>query len=431
MTTTFELLSPRQEQSIRECTARINLWYGAISSGKTFASQLAWLEFVATAPPGALLMVGNTKETIERNVIDPLMEPEMWAPYPVPITHTRGSGTAIIFGRLVHVVGASDAKAEKRIRGMTLAGAYVDEATLLPGLGYWNQLLGRLRVPGARLFATTNPDIPTHWLKQDVLDRQPELDMRSWHFRLEDNPSLTDDYKRQIRAENVGMWRDRFILGLWVAGAGAIYSMFDPDRHVVADLPRDDGGRPAIEAWLLGVDYGTANPFDAGLLGVGYDDCLYVARGWRWDSRKKRSQLTDAEYSKLLRTWVDDDLRRDLGLVLDLHGVHVDPSAASFSTQLHRDHWSGVRNADNEVLDGIRTVASLLAVDRLKFVDHPSLSDGMAELIGYQWDDDALKLGEEKPTKVDDHFPDQVRYGVRAARPWWRHWLTGDLADAA
>ncbi len=111
--------------------------------------------------------------------------------------------------------------------------------------------------------------------------------------------------------------------------------------------------------------------------------------------------------------------------------MHVDPSAASFSNQLHRDGWSGVRNADNEVLGGIRSVASLLAAGRLKIVDHPSLADGVTEMAGYQWDEDALERGEEKPVKVDDHFPDQLRYNVAAARRWWRHWLTIDLPEAA
>jgi hypothetical protein len=230
------------------------------------------------------------------------------------------------------------------------------------------------------------------------------------------------------------MWRDRFILGLWVAGSGAIYSMFDSTpggEHVVLDLPRDDGGRLAIQAWLLAVDYGTANPFDAGLLGVGYDDRLYMARGWRWDSRKERRQLTDAEYSQKLRHWLDVDLPADLGQPIDLAGAYVDPSAASFTTQLWRDQWTGVHGADNAVLDGIRAVASLLAADRLKIVDHPSLTDGVTELAGYQWDEDALKHGEEKPVKEDDHFPDQLRYNVAAARRWWRHWLTVQLPQAA
>lgn len=104
----------------------------------------------------------------------------------------------------------------------------------------------------------------------------------------------------------------------------------------------------------------------------------------------------------------------------------VDPIAASFRLQLARDGWSGLVSADNEVLDGIRTVASLLAAERLKFVDGaaPELLRGMS---GYVWDDKQQKLGIAAPVKVDDHGPDALRYGVMAARSTWRGW---DLAAA-
>jgi PBSX family phage terminase large subunit len=440
------LLSPKQRLSIRQATNRINLWHGSIRSGKTFASMLAWLDFVANAPPGALLMVGKTKETLERNVLDVLMAPDMWAPHPSPVRHTRGSNVATIFGRLVYIVGANDAKAEGRIRGLTLIGAYVDEASLLPSHGYWLQLLGRLSLPGARLFATTNPDTPMHWLKKEVIDRAGELALSAWHFVLDDNPSLTEVYKAQIRAENVGVWFKRFILGLWVLAEGAIFDMFEPEvggRHVVADVPRDAAGRPAMDRWTLAIDYGTTNPFVALLMGRGIDETgtgrLYVAREWRHDSRAARRQLTDSEYSAALRTWVDG-LPADLGGPVDIERMIVDPSAASFSAQLWRDGWHGVRGAENAVADGIRATSSLLAADRLRIVGGPATTattkgtgcDGLiAEKSGYVWDPKAAERGIEQPLKVADHGPDAERYGVMGTRRIWRHWLSVDLPEAA
>ncbi|MFC4189632.1 MULTISPECIES: helix-turn-helix domain-containing protein [Streptomyces] len=44
----------------------------------------------------------------------------------------RGATTAIILGRVVHLVGASDARAEGRLRGLTASLAYCDEITGLP-----------------------------------------------------------------------------------------------------------------------------------------------------------------------------------------------------------------------------------------------------------------------------------------------------------
>ncbi|MGW0465430.1 terminase large subunit domain-containing protein [Streptomyces sp. NPDC003027] len=126
--------------------------------------------------------------------------------------HTRGATTAVILGRVVHLVGASDAQAEGRLRGLTASLAYCDEITLMPE-GFFTQLLARLSVPGARLLGTTNPDSPRHWFKVNYLDRQSELDLASWHFRLADNPSLCPAYVAALSAEYSGLWRRRMIDG--------------------------------------------------------------------------------------------------------------------------------------------------------------------------------------------------------------------------
>lgn len=112
-------LSDRQAGSIVQAEARINIWHGAVRSGRTISSILRWLDFIARAPQAKLLMVGKTKDTLERNVIDPMTE--MFGDLGASaVVHTRGANTAVILGRLVHLVGANDKKAEGRIRGMTL-----------------------------------------------------------------------------------------------------------------------------------------------------------------------------------------------------------------------------------------------------------------------------------------------------------------------
>lgn len=411
-------LSPKQQTSIREATARINLWHGSVRSGKTIASIICWLEYVATAPPGPLLMVGKTKDTLERNVLEPMGE--LFGNLGMSaVQHTRGANTAIILGRLVHVVGANDAKAESRIRGITLVGAYVDEASIIPE-GFWRMLLSRLSVPGARLFATTNPDSPNHWLKKDFIDRAQLLGMAIWHFELDDNPALDPAYVAAIKLEYTGLWYQRFVLGLWVLAEGAIYDGFDmrpTGLHVVTKLPK-------FVRRIVAIDYGTTNPFVALLIGVGVDDRLYVAREWRWDSKAKRRQLTDAQYSAALRAWLTNPATGEL---LEVDRMLVDPSAASFIAQLWADGWSGVRGADNPVDDGIRSVASLLAADRLKI--HESCSGLIGEKASYVWDPKAQERGEDRPLKVNDHGPDAERYGVMGLRQVWRHWLAQPIED--
>jgi PBSX family phage terminase large subunit len=411
-------LSAKQIRSIAHATARINLWHGAIRSGKTIASLIAFLIAIAAAPSsGLIIIVGRSLQTIERNVLDPLQDSALFGPVARLVQHTRGATTAVILGRTVHLIGAADSRAEGRLRGLTACLAYVDEATLVPR-GFWNQLLGRLSVPGARLFATTNPDNPGHWLRKEFINRGADLNLRHWQFTLDDNPALDPAYVAALKAEYVGLWYRRFILGHWVQSEGAIYEMFDAERHVVHELPH-------IERWLCdAIDYGTVNPFADLLLGLGRDTqgraALYVVSEYRHDSRAARRQLTDTEYSAGRRRWLASVPQPQAGNVIGVRPewTVVDPSAASFIEQLHRDGVSGVTPADNSVLDGIRGVANLLASDRL-FI-HASARGLIDELPGYSWDDEAAEKGEDKPIKLEDHSCDALRYGVRTTEALWR-----------
>ncbi|ARF55994.1 MULTISPECIES: PBSX family phage terminase large subunit [Actinomycetes] len=407
-------LSDKQLGSIRESApVRIALWHGAVRSGKTIASLLAFLLYVRRAPSSGLLLIcGRSLQTIERNVLEPLQDPALFGDAAAAVRHTRGATTASIYGRTVHLIGASDARAEGRLRGLTAALAYVDEATLLPE-AFFVQLLARLSVPGAKLLATTNPDSPRHWLKTGYLDRAHELDLASWHFRLDDNPSLSEAYVAALRAEYVGLWRRRMIDGAWVVAEGAIYDMFDEQQHVVDELP-------AMRRYWLGIDYGTTNPTSAVLLGEGVDDRLYAAAEWRWDSRAMRRQLTDAQYSARIRAWLAE---------LDVvpQWTFVDPSAASYITQLWADGHPGVARANNDVLDGIRSTAT--ALDSGLLYVHRSCEGLLDELPGYAWDPVASERGEDRPIKRDDHSCDALRYAVHSAGHEWRHLLPAPTAE--
>jgi PBSX family phage terminase large subunit len=401
-------LSRKQLTSIGQATARINLWHGSVRSGKTIASLLAFVIAVATAGPSGLIIIcGRSLQTIERNVLEPLQDRALFGPLARHILHTRGATTAVILGRTVHLIGAADARAEGRLRGLTAQLAYVDEATLLPE-GFWTQLLARLSVPGARLFATTNPDSPRHWLKTGYIDRAGELNLRAWHFRLADNPSLSAEYVADLTAEYVGLWRRRMIDGAWVVAEGAVYDMWDEARHVVADLP-------AMRRYWCGIDYGTTNPFAAVLLGEGVDGRLYVTNEWRHDSRAKHRSMTDAQYSAAVRSWLAN-------LTISPEWTFVDPSAASFSLQLWQDGHAGVARARNEVVEGIRSVAALLAAGRL--LVHESCTGLLDELPGYSWDPKATERGDDAPIKSDDHSADALRYAVHSTAHEWRHLLT-------
>lgn len=417
-------LSRKQVVSIVEASHRINAWEGSVRSGKTIASLLAWLAFVATAPTGGeLVMVGRTRDSLYRNVIAPLTNPDIFGELAQQTHYNNGAPIAYIMGRAIHMIGANDAKAEPKVRGMTCAGAYVDEATTLPR-AFFDQLNARCSVEGAQIFTTTNPDNPGHWFRREYLKRPEEARLKSWHFTLDDNPFLPADYVATLKSTYTGLFYRRNILGHWVQAEGAIYDAFDEERHVVTDVPH-------IARWLCdAIDYGTTNPYADVLLGLGVDNRLYVTSEYRWDSRAERRKMTDAEYSQARRRWLAGVAQPQTNVLgVQPEWTVVDPSAASYIEQLHRDGVAGVTPAENTVLDGIRTVGSLFAGDRLRV--HASARGLIEELPGYSWDDEAAEKGEDKPIKLDDHSCDALRYGVRTTEALWRPHIPTLLEVAA
>lgn len=406
-------LSDRQLTSLRESKARVCVWSGAIRSGKTIVSLLRWLLFVATAPRGGeLVMIGRTRDAVWRNAISPLMDPMLFGSAAAHVVGNHGAPTVTILGRRIFVLGASDAKAEKVLRGLTVAGAYVDEITVVPE-EFFTQLLGRMSVPGAQLFGTTNPDNPAHWLKRKFLDRLATLtDWAHWHFTLDDNPALTAEYVASIKREFTGLWYRRFILGEWVAAEGAIYSMWDPARHVVpwSKLP------PMDRLLGVGVDYGTTNASVALMLGLG-EGRLWLVDEWRYDPAVTQQRLTDAQLSGQMRDWLAaEHLPRPTSLRPEW--VTIDPAAASFKLQLHTDGVHGITDADNDVAYGIRTVASLLGSGQLAVSDR--CAGWALEAPGYSWSEKATSEGRDEPVKVADHSLDAGRYVVTTTESLWR-----------
>jgi PBSX family phage terminase large subunit len=367
---------------------------GAVRSSKTFGSILAWADWVENiAPPGPLAMLGKTRETLIQNVLYPLTDlvgPQM-------ARLNRGTSTLYLFGRPIYLFGADNIRAATKLQGKGFVGAYCDEAETYPH-EVWQMLGTRTDAESFKVLATFNPGPPNHYLKKDYMDRLDKVDGRHWHFVLDDNPFLSEKVKDRLKRQYTGLFYKRYILGLWVAAEGAIYDMFDEGRHIVHDLPQ-------FASIVVGVDYGTVNP--TSFIALGYD---FKARRWiafkeyYYDSAARGRQKTDAEYAKDMQEF--------------LKGIHpsnvlVDPSAASFRATLRQQGTHGLTDANNSVLDGIRSVATGLTTGKLMI--HESCTHLIEEFPGYVWDTKAQENGEDKPVKQGDHALDALRYGYMRA----------------
>jgi phage terminase large subunit len=375
--------------------SRMTICDGSVRSGKSVGADIAWIDYCRHAPPGNLLMAGKTERTLKRNVVDPLIE----LLGNQRCRYVGGSGELFVCGRRVYLVGANDERAEEKIRGLTLIGAYVDEASTVPE-SFYTMLLSRLSLEDARLIATTNPDSPMHWLKVKYLDRADELGLARFQFRLADNPYLPESFVEAIRAEYTGLWRRRLIDGEWCVAEGSVYEDWDPDRHV-----RPPASLPPIGRLLsVGIDYGTTHPTRGYLVGISSEaqPRLVVVDEWA------PGRMTDVGYSIDFRRWIGGR---------SPEWVCVDPAAASFKLQLFTDGLPNVMDAHNAVVPGVRTIASLLATDRLVVSD--ACRHLIAEIPGYVWDPRATARGEDAPVKANDDCCDALRYAIYSTMTIW------------
>lgn len=383
------MLSEKQIESINESNGRINIWQGAVRSGKTYASLLRFLKELTYGPPGEYCIISRTYDSFKRNIL-----PQLTRFIGSDVKYYSGRREINVWGKTVHVVGADDERSENKIRGASFSGAYVDETTIIPE-SVFKMLISRCVMGEARIFATTNPDSPYHWLNRDYLTDNP--DVKTWKFTLDDNPKLTDLEKDYLKRQYKGLWAQRFIEGLWVQAEGAIYDFFDPSLHVINFAPGN------AEFFIVGIDYGTTNPCAFTLIGVNrskfpnmwVEDCYY------YDSKIHQRQKTDTEYACDLAVFIKDR---------PIKAIYIDPSAASFKLEIAKHDIQNLYDAENEVLDGIRLVGKYLNNGTLKICR--KCDNLIKEFQSYVWDPKCAKTGVDKPLKQSDHCLDSLRYAL-------------------
>lgn len=387
--TQTEIFTKKQENIIsmlkHKKLKRINILYGSVRSGKTWITLVVFALWVATMPKNSLyLMCAKTLTSLKRNCLDLLQSIVGEDNFQYSISSKQG----ILFGRKIALEGANDSRSETKIRGMTLGGAYVDEITLIEE-DFFTMLLSRLSMPNAKLFGSTNPDSPNHWLKTKYLNREGEIDIFIEKYTIDDNTFLDKDYVENIKSEYTGVFYNRFILGDFVIAEGLVYSMFDEDKHV------KDKHMTGEKEWVVSVDYGTVNPFAAGL--------------WAFDG--KRAQKESEYYYDSKETGIRRDDETHYQEICKLIGdrkltfIIVDPSAASFIETIKKHGKYIAKGAENDVLDGIRVQTTFLNRGIISY--HEDCEATINEYGLYSWD---MESPEDAVIKEFDHCMDSDRY---------------------
>ena len=402
---------------------------GAIRSGKTVCMSLSFVLWAMENFSGQnFAMCGKTIGSFRRNVLFWLKLMLKSRGYRVTdhradnLVEISRKGTTNYF----YIFGGKDERSQDLIQGITLAGVFCDEVALMPE-SFVNQATGRCSVEGSKYWFHCNPDGPYHWFKVNWIDKAigylgkkraeklqeeareegMELNLKKLlyvHFTMDDNLSLSEAIKARYRSMYHGVFFKRYIEGLWAMAEGIIYDMFNHDKNVVdaEAIAAEYRQRTGHEFWngdkYVSCDYGTQNPTAFLLWSKGADGKWYCRREYYYSGRDKGKQKTNKEFVDDLIMWLAGERVR---------AIILDPAAASFKIELEEAGYK-VKKAKNDVLDGIRFVATLLLSGSI-FVDI-SCENLIKEFASYIWDAKAAEHGEDKPVKEHDHALDALRY---------------------
>lgn len=387
------LLTTKQAEYLREANRRWNFKGGATRSGKTYL-DVRWLIPMRIREriglDGLCVILGVTRSTVERNLLEPMRR--LYGEKLV--SGVSSDNTVQLFGERCYVLGAEKVTQVSKIRGASIKYCYGDE------VADWSEevfslLKSRLDRDYSVFDGTYNPQQPGHWLKK-FLDSG--ADVYSQVYELDDNPFLPCAFRENLKREYAGtVYYDRYIRGQWTLAEGLVYNF--SEEQIVDELPGElsDGG-----VYYISVDYGTMNPFSAGLWCVKGGQAVRM-REFYYDGRQARRQKTDEEYC---------DAVAELAGELPIRRVIVDPSAASFICAL-RQRGFHVKRANNAVADGIRRVAVYLAGGNLRICR--CCTDCIREFGSYRWDSSD---SEERVLKENDHAMDEVRYFANTVLRW-------------
>ena len=383
-------LTEKQREYLLNCNHRWNVKTGATGSGKSFVDMVVTIpkRILACRGEGLIVLMGNTRGTLERNILEPMRS--IW---PGCIGEIRSDNTVTLFGKKCFALGADNKKHVARIQGATFEYVYGDEITTW-SRDVFEMLKSRLRCEHSRFDGTCNPDNPGHWFKE-FLDSDADVYQQAYVI---DDGVLPAYVVAELKKEYSGtIYYDRFILGLWAAATGVIYPMY---QEAIQEAPEGEASR-----YALSLDYGTQNAFSAGLWGL-YGDVWYRTKEYYYSGRDTGIQKTDEEYAEDL-----DRFTEKIGDSTNKLRVIIDPSAASFIALLKKRGKYKVIPADNSVADGIRETATALKSGKIKIC--PCNKNWIKEVQGYVWDESA---GDDRPMKVNDHAMDDTRYFVKTMK---------------
>lgn len=301
------MLSKKQEAFIlAPFRHTLDVAEGTPRSGKTTACVLRYFLFLNISPDTSHLIVGATQTQAFRLAMDAdgngllhlflgsVIKHDDYGDY---LEALADSGLKKIYYK-----GGAKADSDKSIRGLSLGSVYFCEIDILHA-NMVQECFRRTYAAGIRWhLADLNPPAPQHPVIRDVFDVQ---DTNWTHWTPDDNPILTAERKEELRqtlARNPYLYR-RDWLGERTIPQGVIYSMFDPEKHILTAIPP---GWQMVEMYFAG-DGGLTDATSVGCYGVfrkpqkGF--ALVRLSAWYYEGGNKAMSVQAKELAGMFAPW--------------------------------------------------------------------------------------------------------------------------------
>lgn len=415
-------LSKKQNEYIVNATHRWNIKSGAVRSGKSYVDTAYVVPFrirERAGKPGLNVVLGVSKESIERNVLQPMRE--IYTEKLIGQINNRN--IARICGEDTYCLGAEKISQVAKIQGASIKYCYGDE------IAKWNKevfqmLKSRLDKPYSCFDGACNPEHPTHWLKE-FIDNQ-ELDIYLQRYTIFDNPYLPEEFVQQLCKEYEGtIYYDRLILGRWKRAEGSIYKKFadNPEAfrceivdQITGDAQYKQIRQQDIVSIEIGLDFG-GNKSGHSFVARGYTDDYRLVIGImskRIMAKDENEDIDSNMLDKLFCEFVQEVIEKYS--VIDRYGddvrycnvetVYYDNAETVLGNSIRnavekRFPWISVKKARKATInDRIRCTVKLMGADRFFITkDCESLKTAFSDAV---WDKDV----KDRDERLDDGSTD-------------------------
>ncbi len=394
------ILSPKQNEFIRNAHHRYNIKEGAVRSGKSYMDILYTIPqriMERKGKDGLAAIIGVSKSTIERNVLEPMREI-----YGHKQVGDIGSNNkANIFGEQVYCLGAEKVSQVAKVRGASFKYVYGDEIT------EWNPkvfdiIKSRLDKPYSCFDGACNPDTPQHWFK---LFLDSDADIYRQKYTIFDNPYLDKTFVENLCLEYRGTVNyNRYIEGQWVAAEGAVYKLFN-DALAQNENPYALYEKPTNLAEInIGVDFGgseSGHSFVANGFTMGYNNMIALKSEWI-DCKEK--DIDPNELGDMFIDFVQDVLTM-FGFVTRVYCDSAEQTLIAGLRSTARKRGLGWLLIDNAlkttINDRIRCAQRLMGAGRFYYYA-PQCKSLEAAIMGALWNPKNLTQDE----RLDDGTSD-------------------------